>query len=176
MLSQTAEYALRAVVYIAQQPAGELVRAAPLAGTLGIPQNYLAKILHQLGRVGVLRSTRGKSGGFTLGRDPADLSLFDVIAPFDSLDERPHCLLGRPECSSKNPCPAHGRWQGVAQQISAFFRSTSLEDVAKGPPSAAWTRPFLPAVRAAAATRAPSVKATTRLLATPRKGGTRRTG
>ena len=152
MLSQTAEYALRAAVFIAQQPPGELVGAAPMAATLGIPQNYLAKTLHQLARVGVLRSTRGKSGGFTLGRDPFAISLADVISPFDTMDERPQCLLGRPECSSKNPCPAHGRWQGVARQITEFFQSTSLGDVAKGPPSTAWTRPFLPATVATAVT------------------------
>ena len=143
MLTQTAEYALRAVVYLAQQAPGELVRAGPLAAALDIPQNYLQKILHQLARSGVLRSTRGKSGGFTLGRAADQTTLHDIIAPFDSIDERAHCLLGRPECSSKNPCPAHGRWQGVAQQINEFFGATSLADVAKGPPSAAWARAFV---------------------------------
>jgi Rrf2 family protein len=159
MLSQTAEYALRAVVYIAQLPAGELARTGDLARALGIPQNYLAKTLHQLARVGVLRSTRGKTGGFTLGRDPAAISLHDVIAPFDVVDERPHCLLGRPECSSRNPCPAHDRWQGVARQVNDFFRSTSLALVADGPPSAAWTRPFLKAAgtSGAGARRRPAV-------------------
>ncbi len=153
MLSQTAEYALRAVVFIAQQPLGELVQVAPLSAALGIPQNYLAKTLHQLARAGVLRSTRGKSGGFSLGRSAVTIRLHDVIAPFEVIDERPHCLLGRPECSAKNPCPAHERWQGVSSQVTAFFRTTTIADMAAGPPTASWARPFAARARADVAGR-----------------------
>lgn len=153
MLSQTAEYALRAVVFIAQQPPGALTQTAPMSVTLGIPQNYLAKTLHQLARVGVLRSSRGTSGGFALGRSAAAIALQDVIAPFDGSNERAQCLLGRPECSNRNPCPAHTRWQGVASQVSTFFRSTTVADMAKGPASALWTRPFAVPAPAASAPR-----------------------
>ncbi|MBI3792785.1 MAG: Rrf2 family transcriptional regulator [Gemmatimonadetes bacterium] len=142
MLSQTAQYGLRAVVFIAQQPSGQPVTAAPLARALGIPQNYLGKTLQQLAHAGILRSTRGKAGGFQLGRDPYAISLLDVVAPFEGMDERPVCLLGGNECSSSTPCPMHSRWSPVAREIDRFFRSTSLGEVAEGPPPSSWTRAF----------------------------------
>jgi Rrf2 family protein len=66
LLSQTTEYALRAVLHIASQPDGTPVRANALASAIGVPQNYLSKTLHQLARAGILTSTRGPTGGFQL--------------------------------------------------------------------------------------------------------------
>ena len=68
MLSSTAEYALRAVLYVAQHAAGGPVRVSEIASALKLPQNYLSKILHELTKSGILVSTRGKHGGFQLAR------------------------------------------------------------------------------------------------------------
>ena len=66
MLSGTASYALRAVVYLASLPDHQPVRASELARAVDVPRNYLGKILHELVRAGILKSTRGKGGGFEL--------------------------------------------------------------------------------------------------------------
>ena len=70
MLSQTAEYALRAVLYVAEHGDDRLVQVSEMARVLRIPRNYLSKIVHALVREGVLHSTRGKSGGFRLAVAP----------------------------------------------------------------------------------------------------------
>ena len=80
VLSQTAEYALRAVLTIAEEPGGQPVGAYRLADALGIPQNYLSKTLHQLARAGILDSTRGKLGGFRLAH---------ILDPFESTPMMP---------------------------------------------------------------------------------------
>ncbi len=129
MLSKTEEYALRAVVYLATEGDRAPVRAAEMATATGIPANYLSKILHQLGRHGIVISERGRHGGFRLARIAGDLSLADVIAPFGSLDRRGRCLLGRPECSDTNPCGAHDSWKGVKERISDFFAEVTVGDV-----------------------------------------------
>ncbi len=129
MLSGTAEYALRAVVYLARQPGGVLVSAGELAEATGVPRNYLSKILHDLGRAGILIAARGKHGGFQLAYPPDQLSLHQVVSRFETggLDGR--CLLGRPECSDVSPCPAHHRWKSVAEQLWKFFNETTLADM-----------------------------------------------
>lgn len=129
MLSQTAEYALRAVVYLAEQADPGLIPVGEIAVALDVPANYLSKILHQLARAGVVESTRGPHGGFRLARPAELIGLADVIEPFDSLEHRRRCLLGRPECSDRNPCGAHERWKHVKNQTTDFFRDTSVADV-----------------------------------------------
>lgn len=131
MLSQTAEYALRAVLTIAAEPEGRLVGANRLAADLGIPQNYLSKTLHQLAKVGVLESTRGKLGGFRLAKAADRISLLDIVGPFDDITGRRSCLMGRASCSDNSPCPAHSRWKAVAEKQAEFFRETTVGDLVR---------------------------------------------
>jgi Rrf2 family protein len=132
LISKTAEYALRAVLYIARTATGEAVRAANLARALQVPSNYLSKILHTLARSGILLSERGRNGGFRLAVPSSDLSLAAVIEPFDELRRRGACLLGRPECSDGNPCGAHDRWKELHEQVSDFFQKTTVADLIEG--------------------------------------------
>jgi Rrf2 family protein len=132
MLSQTAEYALRAVLYIAADSSGQPVRVAEMAAELAIPQNYLSKILHLLARNGALTSVRGKHGGFRLAVAPERLTLYRVVGLFDRVDDRRRCLLGRPQCSDRTACAAHTRWKDVAERLVTFFRETTVADLQLG--------------------------------------------
>ncbi|HEX3273666.1 MAG TPA: RrF2 family transcriptional regulator [Gemmatimonadales bacterium] len=137
MLSQTAEYALRAVLYLADHPADRAAPVDQLAARLGVPRNYLSKTLHRLAQDGVLGSTRGKGGGFRLAIPPDDLPLLRVIAPFDEMSGTRRCLLGRPQCSDLSPCPAHHHWRAVSDQVTAFFRDRTVGDLLREPRAAA---------------------------------------
>ncbi|MGP1273310.1 MAG: Rrf2 family transcriptional regulator [Phycisphaerales bacterium] len=79
MLSQTAEYALRATASLASCP-GRLVPTAELAERAGVPMPYLAKVLQQLAAAELIRGRRGVGGGYTLNRPLEEISLFDVIS------------------------------------------------------------------------------------------------
>lgn len=129
MISKTEEYALRAVVHLAQHCQDGPCRAQDIAEDTDIPANYLSKILHRLGHYGIVESERGRYGGFRLSRRPEDLRLADVIEPFGSIDDRGRCLLGRGECSDANPCGAHERWKAVRAETIAFFVGTTVADV-----------------------------------------------
>ncbi len=132
MLSSTAEYALKAVLYLANNAREQPVRVGEVAEALGIPQNYLSKILHELARDGVLTSSRGKHGGFQLAHPPDKLSLLTVVQRFDRIAEERSCLLGRPQCSDRHACAAHWRWKAVSEQVSTFFRETTVADLMAG--------------------------------------------
>ncbi len=129
MLSSTAEYALRAVLFLAQHPERSPMRAGELAAALRVPPNYLAKILHQLVKLEILRSSRGRNGGFELAISPRRLTLLRVVESFDPLRKRQRCLLGRKECGDRNACPVHSRWKVLAEQIVRFFRQTTVGDL-----------------------------------------------
>jgi Rrf2 family protein len=131
MLSQTAEYALRAVVHLARHPDEAPIQAMDLAAATEVPETYLRKVLHELTRAGVLQSTRGKRGGFRLAVPAERLALLTVVRRFDPITDRRKCLLGRYECSDAHPCPAHRRWKSTAERIAAFFGKTTVADVAR---------------------------------------------
>lgn len=132
LLSQTSEYALRAVLHIAAR--GGPVRAGEIAGAVGVPQNYLSKTLHQLARAGVLASARGPSGGFRLAVAAGELTLQAVVSPFAGQRGR-RCLLGRGVCGEVPDCAAHARWGPVASQLRDYFATTTVADLLPPPPS-----------------------------------------
>jgi Rrf2 family protein len=135
LLTQTAEYALRSVLFLGVLPKDTLVRVNDMAESLKIPRNYLSKVLFELARQGILGSVRGPHGGFSLARDPGILTLADVIEPFDPLEDR--CLLMRRECSDANPCIAHNQWKRVAGEVRGFFRNTTVADLLRTAPESA---------------------------------------
>jgi Rrf2 family protein len=134
MFSDTAEYALRAVVYLAQHHGSGPRPAAEIAERLQVPANYLSKILHALARAEVVQSSRGKRGGFELSRRPRDITLLSVVSVFDSIDARRQCLLGREECSDARACPVHARWGKLGEEVARFVRETTFADL-KNPPA-----------------------------------------
>jgi Rrf2 family protein len=132
VISKTEEYALRAVVHLARDQTDGPRRTTEVAEAIDIPANYLSKILHRLGRHGVVASERGRHGGFRLGREASEITLADVVAPFGALEGRQRCLLGLKECSDEHPCGAHERWKIVRRATSEFFAETTVADVIRG--------------------------------------------
>ncbi len=129
LISKTDQYALRALLCLAQQPQGVSVGAAQLAEKLRLPANYLSKILHTLSRAGLLESERGPRGGFRLARAASEISLADVLEPFNAFVHERACLLGRAECSDDRPCRVHDVWKLASDPVLAFFRDTAIADL-----------------------------------------------
>lgn len=129
MLSRTAKYALRAVVHLAAEAREAPVPVDAVAERLEVPRNYLSKTLHRLAKEGILDSSRGPHGGFQLSIPPSELTLQEVVAPFDEAETRRQCLLGRNLCSDDHPCAAHHRWKELARQVAEFFQETTVAQI-----------------------------------------------
>jgi len=129
MLSQTAEHAMRAVLYLARRAPGESVAADAIADALCAPRNYLAKTLNALAREGIVSSMRGPTGGFRLAVAPERLTLEEVVRRFDEPRGRTACLLGGRPCRDEHPCEAHVRWKAVEHDIREPLRRTTVADL-----------------------------------------------
>lgn len=129
MISRTAEYALRAVLYLGALPPRTMASAADVAAATGVPERYLARVLNTLAHAGLLRSTRGARGGFRLDRAPDAMTLADTIAPFNPFGDVPRCLLRDQPCNAGDPCLAHAHWHDAASGVHAFFRRTTVADL-----------------------------------------------
>lgn len=132
MLSQTGEYALRAVVHLCQQGGNVPLKIDEIATALDIPRNYLSKILHRLTGAGLLTSSRGPTGGFRMAVRMDEVTLAQVVEAFDPAVAEHRCLLGEERCSDDHPCPAHVRWKVVASEVGGFFRDTTVADLLDG--------------------------------------------
>jgi Rrf2 family protein len=127
-LPQTAEYALRAVSYIAEHQAEGPVPVWAVAQALRAPQNYLSKTLNELAAQGILCSVRGARGGYLLGMPASDLRLAAIVEPY--LTETKHrCIMGRTRCRDDAPCGAHWRWKQVRDVTTAFFVELTVGDL-----------------------------------------------
>lgn len=128
MLSRTGVYALQATLYLAQRHPGKPVSASRMAASLEVPPEYLAKVLRQLSREGVLASVRGAYGGYRLSVDPSELTLDRVVRPFDETRRPNRCLLGG-SCDLDDPCAVHLRrleWNAARARI---FEATKVTDL-----------------------------------------------
>ena len=126
MLNQSAEYALRATLYMAHNGADRAYKATAVAQALGLPATYLSKIMYELVRARVLTSVRGPTGGYTLAIAPAKLSLDRIIAPFQDLEPRRKCLMGDRKCDLQNPCVAHQHWSEIKRSFTSSLQNTTL--------------------------------------------------
>lgn len=131
MFSRSSEYAIRAFLYLAGQEPGKLVMARHIADEAGLPSHFLAKLLQQLARKGLVKSNKGPSGGFTLGMTPREISLYDIVDAVDGIDGFNRCPIGHVKCNEHTGCPVHDGWKSVRSRIVDYLEHTSLADVSR---------------------------------------------
>ncbi|HRP62007.1 MAG TPA: Rrf2 family transcriptional regulator [Phycisphaerales bacterium] len=131
VISQTVEYALRAVVDLSYH-GGEARTTQQIAEATMVPAGYLAKILKELSRKGLVRSQRGLHGGFMLDRDPRQMTVYDVIAAVDPPKRILSCPLGL-EAHRHQLCPLHQRLDDAMAMAERAFRETTIAEVTADP-------------------------------------------
>lgn len=130
VISDTAEYALRAAVWLAREPE-RCCTTQEIAQATQTPPDYLAKVLKQMARGGVLEARRGIGGGFRLKRLPAQLSVLEIVNSVDPLERIHACPLGRVE-HGKKLCPLHRRIDNALLHVESAFAQTRLVDLLEG--------------------------------------------
>ncbi len=131
--SKTAEYAIRALSYFAQDSrAKESVSITRVSAVCGVPAPYAAKIFRCLSKSGVLSVIRGKKGGFALKIPAEKLTLFQVIQCLDNPEQSPfkNCVMGFEKCDDKTPCPLHPVWTKAKERMRKILQTTSIADIA----------------------------------------------
>jgi Rrf2 family protein len=131
MLSQTVEYALRAVVQLASiAPAASTT--AELAVITQVPPAYLVKVLQALVKAGIVTSQRGASGGVSLAQSPEELTILDIVSATDPIQRIRTCPLDLVSHGVKL-CPLHRRLDAALAQVEQAFRNTTLAEVVGDP-------------------------------------------
>jgi Rrf2 family protein len=137
MLSQTNEYALRVMVHLAAAP-GTLRTTPQIAAVTKVPIGYLSKVLQTLNRAGFITAQRGLHGGFSLARDPENLSIYEIVQAVDPVRRIQSCPL-KLKSHGKQLCALHRRMDNIFAQVEQSLRDTTLAELLAEPnPS----RPF----------------------------------
>ena len=134
MISQAAEYALRAVVCLAEQR-GRAVTTQQIAQGTGVPPGYLAKVMQALVRATIVSSHRGLKGGFELARDPGCLTLLDVVRAIDRSRRIDRCPLGI-ESHNGNLCTLHRRLDAAAAVVEEMLGGSTITQLLADPSGA----------------------------------------
>ena len=96
-----------------------------------IPLHFLAKILQQLARKGILRSSKGPTGGFALQVGPEDVRLLDIVEVLDGLECYDQCAEGHAQCSEATTCAMHDSWMGLRSRIMEYLRRNTIADLSR---------------------------------------------
>ena len=124
MLPQTAEYALRAVIWLASHPESSQTKDE-MAKAAGVPSRYFYKVLQTLGRAGYVQSQPGPGGGYRLARPANEITILDVVNVVGPIQRIHDCPLG---IESHNPklCPLHKELDKAYGQIEAAFSRVTI--------------------------------------------------
>jgi len=134
MISQTAEYALRAIVTLGSSPDWPVTTKQIAAGTK-VPGGYLSKVLQALGKAGLVEAQRGLHGGFILARPLNQVTVLDVINAVDPLKRIDRCPLGR-KSHRQRMCSLHRRLdEGIALVEGLFAQTTIAQLIGEHAPS-----------------------------------------
>jgi Rrf2 family protein len=125
MLSQTTEYALRAVVSIAQQPG---MTAQAIAHESQVPADYLAKVLNLLGRAGIVNAQRGRGGGFSLAVPADEMTVLDVVNAVDPIRRIRTCPL-KLKAHATHLCPLHRKLDDALALVEDAFASARIAEM-----------------------------------------------
>jgi Rrf2 family nitric oxide-sensitive transcriptional repressor len=128
VLSQTAEYALRAMVALASSN-GEARTAQDLALTTRVPLDYLSKVLNSLARAGLISGRRGRGGGFQSVRPPDQTSILEVVSAVDPLRRIRTCPFGL-AVHGENLCPLHRKLDDAVRSVEEAFATTTIQSLA----------------------------------------------
>ncbi len=131
MISQTAEYALRAMVYLAMN-SSQSHTVEEISQNTKVPCGYLSKVLQALRKASLVASQRGLGGGFLLAKSVSELTILEIINAVDPIQRIYSCPLEL-KTHGRTLCSLHKRLDNAMREVEKAFASTSLEEILENP-------------------------------------------
>lgn len=125
--SEASNLAIHSLAYLAAVGPDARLSASTIAARLDCSESHVAKVLNRLVNAGLLASTRGAAGGFSLAVDPQQLSVREVLEAIDGPLAPPRCLLGHPICG-RGACVFEGLFKNMWAEIAKYLSETKLTD------------------------------------------------
>lgn len=131
LITRATEYAIRAVLYLAKQPAGDVVLKKDICKTQDITPAFLTKIFQPLIKAGIVGSQRGVGGGFYLAKNPEEISLLDIVQAQEGKLLFNYCLEEAGTCDRDKTCPVHDAWGRVRTQVTTALEGVTFDELVR---------------------------------------------
>ena len=131
-ITRQADYAIRAVLYIAKLKPNERASTSNIAKEQHIPSSFLAKIISQLSISGLLHTSRGAKGGVTLAKKPSEITLLDVVESIDGPIALNECSTPEGNCSLSDGCPIKSVWCDAQEELVYRLKNTNFSTFLQG--------------------------------------------
>ena len=128
-ITKQADYAVRAIIYLAKLNPGERASTKSIAEIQMIPRSFLAKIVAQLSVAGIINTLRGAKGGVSLAKDPVDISVLDVVEAIDGPIKLNECVVSNHKCQIEK-CAMRGIWIRSQRDLEKELKSTNFQYLA----------------------------------------------
>ncbi len=116
-LTRAGDYAIRAMLYLAEQPEGRVTNISEIADKKNISKKFLSKLMQDLIKARLVNSVRGVHGGFLLGKPKEEITLRDIVEAVEGKIFLNQCLIHEGECPLDQTCQAHLIWQKDQQRL-----------------------------------------------------------
>ena len=130
IIRRKTDYGIRALAHMALGDSERQVYGArDIAEAREVPEVYMQKVLHSLAEAGIVQSHRGVFGGFSLEKEPSEITLFSLMEALQGPVAINKCVLGQDLCPRENKCIVRNRWEGVQADLVEFLKGVTLEDL-----------------------------------------------
>jgi len=131
LFSKQCDYAIQAMLYLAQKPQGTVISIKEITKKLTLPYHFVSKILQHLTHKGLVTSLKGPTGGFALSTSAEKISLFEIVEAVDGVQSLSTCVLGFPDCSGTHPCGMHHEWAKLRDATRSLLMKQSIASMVK---------------------------------------------
>lgn len=130
IFSSATEYAIRGLSELAGRNIEGPVMLDDLVAGTGLPRDFVAKIFQKLVRAGILRSAKGRGGGFALAKEQHEITLLDIVQAVEGPQLLDACVVGLEKCNDSMPCAQHDLYKPIRQRLKDYLSTTTLADLA----------------------------------------------
>ncbi len=129
VITRATEYAVRAVIFLAQQQKDSIVLKKDICRTQEVTPAFLTKIFQPLIKAGIVNSQRGVGGGFLLAKDPSEINMLDILEAEEGKLKLNHCLIDTDFCQRDAYCSAHEVWYDAQREMAEVLKRYSIADL-----------------------------------------------
>jgi len=129
MFSSPTEYAIRGLSEMAMRGDDQRVMLDDLVAGTNLPRDFMAKVFQRLVHAGLLRSAKGRGGGFSLARPAHQITMMQIMEALDGPQTMDRCVVGLEKCNDHMPCPQHDLYKPIRQRLKDYLNTTTLADL-----------------------------------------------
>ena len=129
-LTRRGDYAIRAVLALGRADAAEVIPAPRLAAMTGIPPRFVAQVMTEIVRAGIAETKVGRAGGYRLARDPASISLLEVVEAVEGDPRRRLCVFSNAPCLLDGECDVHAVFAAAQDALLAELADSTIAELA----------------------------------------------